>query len=433
MICNMLPTETTHSSLDLFEKPALLLNFGGSFCQKVGPVYSPNGPMREFEVAGDRNNIIDQQKIFLEIKCKLVQGSEASLKYDDGAAAEVTKTDAPYFCNNVLHSLFFGCTVSANGLKISNANGNYAHKSFIETEFSHDKDAKATWLACQGYSYEENPGVIPAAEVNRRKALVRQTAEYTFYGKVAVDFLTCDRHLLSGVTPQLYFRRSIDDFVTISDDAAKSYKVKIIEANLYVRKMTLNDDVVSAIEKTVLSSPASYPYLETITKTFPASTGLQSWKQEDVFSREPIRRLAICLNANEAFLGSKPLNPFHFRKFNLEQFCIYRNGLLVADSPINTTNDKRLYFNIMSDLAYTDNGHEIKLSEYPSNFVMVFDLTSIQQASHDFIHPELTNCSISIELKFSVALPSNIEIFIIGEKESTIFIESVRKFQKIKF
>ena len=87
MIGNMLPTEATHSSLDLFEKPALLVTFDGSFCQKVGPVYSPNGPMLEFEVAGDRNNFIDLQKIFLEIKCKIVQGSEADLKYDAGAAA----------------------------------------------------------------------------------------------------------------------------------------------------------------------------------------------------------------------------------------------------------------------------------------------------------------------------------------------------------
>ena len=84
----------------------------------------------------------------------------------------------------------------------------------------------------------------------------------------------------------------------------------------------------------------------------------------------------------------------------------------------------------MSDLAYIDNGHGIKLSEYPSHFIMVFDLTSTQQASHDFIHPELTNCSISIELKSSVALPSNIEIFIIGEKASTIFIDSARKVSK---
>ena len=84
----------------------------------------------------------------------------------------------------------------------------------------------------------------------------------------------------------------------------------------------------------------------------------------------------------------------------------------------------------MSDLAYIDNSHGIKFSEYPSHFIMVLGLTSTQQASHDFIHSELTNCSISFELKFSAALPSNIEIFIFGEKASSFFIDLARKFSK---
>ena len=316
MIANLLPNEATHSSLDLFEKPALLVTFDGSFCQKLGLVYSPDGPMLEFEVTGDRNNFIDLQKNFLEVKCKIVQSSGADLKYDGAATADTAKTDAPYFCNNVLHSLFSDCTVSANGLKISNANGNYAHKSFIETEFSHNKDAKNTWLAlaCQGYSYEEDPSAIKAGEIARRKNSVRESAECTFYGKVAVDFFTCDKHLLSGVTLRIAFRRYIDVFVIISDDAAKHYKVKIVEANLYVRKMTLNDEVVSAIEKTWLTSSAAYPYFETLTKSFLASTGLHSWKQEDIFAREPIRRLAICLNTNEAFFGQQHAKSFSFSK-----------------------------------------------------------------------------------------------------------------------
>ena len=148
MIANLLQSEATHSSLDLFEKPSILVTFDGNFCQKLGPVYRPDRPILEFEVAGDRNNFIDFQKIFLEVNCKIVQSSEADLKYDATAAVDITKTDSPYFCNNVLHSLLFDCTVSANGLKISNANGNYARKSFIETKFLHNKDAKNTWLAC---------------------------------------------------------------------------------------------------------------------------------------------------------------------------------------------------------------------------------------------------------------------------------------------
>ena len=364
--------------------------------------------MLEFEVSCDRNNLIDLQKIFLEIKCKIVQSSGDDLKHDAGAPTDKAKTDAPYFCNNVLHSLFSDCMVSANGLKISNANGNYAHKSFIETKFSHNNDAKNTSLASQGYSFEENPATLSTTEIDRREELVIKSAVCAFYGKVAVNFYTCDRHLLSAVTLRNALRRSIDDFFIMSDDSAKHYKVEILEANFYVRKMTLNDDVMPAIEKTLLSSPAFYPYFETITKTFLASAGLHSWKQQDIFSREPIRRLPICLNTNEAFLGNNRLNPFHYRKFSLEQIYIYRNGLPLADCPISADDDICLHFNTISDLAYFDNVHGTKLSEYPSHFIMVFDLTSQQQVFHDFIHPELTKSSITVELKFSAALPNNI-------------------------
>ena len=107
--------------------------------------------------------------------------------------------------------------------------------------------------------------------------------------------------------------------------------------------MTLNDEVVSAIEKTLLTGPAAYPYFKNLTTTFLASTGMHSWKQEDIFAREPIRRLAICLNTNEVFLGNNMQNSFHFQEFDWEPIYIYRNGLPVADSPISTTDNKRLF------------------------------------------------------------------------------------------
>ena len=96
----------------------------------------------------------------------------------------------------------------------------------------------------------------------------------------------------------------------------------------------------------------------------------------------------------------------------------------MADIPKFTADEKRLYFNTISDLAYIDIGHGIILTDYSNHFIKFFDLTSTQQASHDFIHPELTNCSIYVALKFSVALPNNIEIFIVGEKANTIFVDS---------
>ena len=97
--------------------------------------------------------------------------------------------------------------MSANGLKTSNDNGNYAHKCFVETEFWQNKDAENQWLASQGYSYDDNPGAFSTAEVNRRKALVRGSGESTSYGKVAVDFL----HVTKNFSEVLQFELRSDE------------------------------------------------------------------------------------------------------------------------------------------------------------------------------------------------------------------------------
>ena len=81
----------------------------------------------------------------------------------------------------------------------------------------------------------------------------------------------------------------------------------------------------------------------------------------------------------------------------------------------------------MSALAYTKNGQGISLSVFANHYIMAFDLTSTQEATHDFIHPELTNSSLSVELKFDAALAHNVEK---GEKASTIYIDSARNASK---
>ena len=76
MISNLFPSEATHSSLDLFEKPPLLVTFENAFTQKIGPSYSQDGPMLEFEVLlGDRNNFIELQRTRLEIVARIVRSN----------------------------------------------------------------------------------------------------------------------------------------------------------------------------------------------------------------------------------------------------------------------------------------------------------------------------------------------------------------------
>ena len=141
MISNLKPTEATHSSLGLFENPPLLFTFENAFTKKIGPSYSPDGPMLEFELLGDKNNVIDLQRTRLEIVARIVQNNGNVLRKH---ATEAAQRYTPNLVNTPLSSLFSECTVSLTGKKISTTDANFAHKSFIETKFSHGNDAQKT-------------------------------------------------------------------------------------------------------------------------------------------------------------------------------------------------------------------------------------------------------------------------------------------------
>ena len=63
----------------------------------------------------------------------------------------------------------------------------------------------------------------------------------------------------------------------------------------------------------------------------------------------------------------------------------------------------------MGALAYVENGHGIPLSEFANHYIMVFSLISTQEATHDIIHPELKNSSLSVDLNFDAALAHKVE------------------------
>ena len=125
-------------------------------------------------------------------------------------------------------------------------------KHSLQQDFSSGKTAKNTWLVCQRYYYEDEPAKIDGTDGRADNVATRKPR---------------DKHLLSGVTLRISFRRATNDFAVISE-SRKHYTFRIIEANLYVRKMTIADHVLMAIEKTLLKTPAVYRYTEVLPRTF---------------------------------------------------------------------------------------------------------------------------------------------------------------------
>ena len=84
--------------------------------------------MLEFPVFGDRNDSTNLQKLLTEIKYKIFQNNDGGLR----TGTEAANTDAQYLSKKALHSLLSECTASANFVKISITNENYAHKASLK-------------------------------------------------------------------------------------------------------------------------------------------------------------------------------------------------------------------------------------------------------------------------------------------------------------
>ena len=126
----------------------------------------------------------------------------------------------------------------------------------------------------------------------------------------------------------------------MSEHGDKHYQVQITEANLYVRKMTVKYFILSSIEKTLLKTPAKHNFIDVLLRIFLAATGVQSWRQEDVFPKEPARRMILAMSLNSAHLGTNRTNLFYYQMFQLNEILVYRNGLPLADTPNSTTDNK---------------------------------------------------------------------------------------------
>ena len=118
--------------------------------REIYPTTTLNENCIEFEFRTDRNKYVNLRQTYLALKLKLVRGrgyetyntKEVKKEHKEEAKAEEEETaeeDAPVHIvshvNNILHSFFSNVEVYITNHQIYNANGLYAHKSYISNNF----------------------------------------------------------------------------------------------------------------------------------------------------------------------------------------------------------------------------------------------------------------------------------------------------------
>ena len=156
-------------------------------------------------------------------------------------------------------------------------------------------------------------------------------------------------------------------------------------------------------------------------RLFVISARQNQFIQENIFNNAPIRRIAIAMNSNSAFTGFFAQKPFWYQKFILRNIRILRGGQPIVHQ--DTTDNCRLYVTTMKAMNFQDDIPSIPVDNFKDHYVLVIDLTSMQDATEHCDYPELTGEPLRLELYFSSPLENVTEVIVLGERMSCVAVD----------
>jgi hypothetical protein len=249
-------------------------------------------------------------------------------------------------------------------------------------------------------------------------------------GKLHSDIFYIDRYMMNEVNVKLKLSRSKDEF-SLMWTGDNAFRVFIVSASLFVRKVKISPSVFLAHAKTLENGMAKYPIKRVICKAFTVPTGYRDVTSERLFSGTLPTRVIIGCVDNDAFNGNKAKNPFNFKNFDLTELSVYLDGQQQTIKPLKCNYASNQFISAYMTLfsgtgrQNRDLGIDIGRSEYKDGYALyAFDLTpDMSQEGHFNL---IKQGSLRLDMKFGTALPNTITVVAYGEFENLIEIDRSR-------
>ena len=328
------------------------------------------------------------------------------------------------YVNNIMHSIFSNVEMYINNQQIYNSNGLYAHKSYISNNFKAAISEYKGVLHCEGYDYEQDPeensNPILDPFFTKRMKLLSKPDGFMLYGKLGIDFFSTSELLYPYMKIWLRLIRARPNFYMISDNPNVS--LGIVDYSLYTRHIALKYDYHKKRLDMLAYAPVEYNYVETLAKTFIIPARQNQFIQENIFNNAPIRRVAITMNTNSAFTGSFTENPLWYQQLDLRRIRILRGGQLIVD--FDTADNYRLYVTTMKAMNFQDDFPSIPIDDFKGHYALVFDLTSMQDATENCYYLEFVGDPLRLELKSTNPLENFTELIVLGERMLSVAVDN---------
>ena len=277
------------------------------------------------------------------------------------------------------------------GKLISSATNTYAHHRILEVLLNYDKKVAESQLDC-GLFCKDTAGQMEEMDISAdpvsnmglgtRSEWTKTSKTVELQGRIHSDLFNQEKLFLNDVDLMVKFHHHKPEFCLLSVNIAPTYKIIIMDAILYVKKIELTPSVFNAINTVLNDKNAQYSITRTTPKVFTVPRGQQSKHIDNAFLGEISKCIAICMMDNDSYNGNYKKNPFNFMHYSLSQIGISVNGEEVPFKPLKLNFDEKLFVTAYNTLfsgtgkLHGNSGSIIKREDYSEGYmIIVADLT----------------------------------------------------------
>lgn len=261
--------------------------------------------------------------------------------------------------------------------------------------------------------------------LDKRKALFGEGATVELIGKIHSDMMNQQKYLLNNVDLRIVMSLNKPEFYML-EGAAQSSQMVITDATLFINHVTISPSVLVSHERVLSKSHAYYPYTRVECKSYTVAAGSMSLSLDNVIIGNLPRFILFAMVDNDAYIGSRPLNPFNFKHMDINLLYLTINCSQTPMQPLtfnfgkNPAQSMCGYSNLFKSInmnAY-DRANLVTKQFFDNGaFLLGFDLTSDLSASSDCSNL-MNQGTIRIEGRFDKALPKTITCLVYCEYDA---------------
>ncbi|XP_065125444.2 uncharacterized protein F54H12.2-like [Paramisgurnus dabryanus] len=420
--------ECLKSELDLFTVPLTQMAIEKNTYIEIPPLsaISDSSPL-EFFIAGTGEDYVDLNNTLLFLRLKITNPDGTDIA--DGAPVGLS--------NYPSCSIFGQVDVSLGDRLISQSTSTYPYRGIIECLTNYGKDALETLFSAALF-YKDTAGhmdVTDPAGANRgltkRAAFTNASNVVELLSPVHSDIFFQEKLMLNGVDIKVRMTRGKDEFCLMRSDAT-AYKLNILSASLFVKKVTVSPAVRLGHAQALLSTTAKYPIDRVCLKNFSLPAGSRVCNQENLFLGTLPKSIVVAMVDNDAFVGAYDKNLFAFKNYDLEFLSIYADGVQIPSKPLQPEFGSGSAVREFYQLALASGRHlknqglSIDREEFLHGYTLyAFNLTPDEECGQ---HISLIKSgNIRLEARFRQPLPRTVNLILYATFDSVIEISNRRQ------